>query len=111
MDTDGPFTSGAAVALPQHLRNHVLLWPTIVLMVQRQRAPKHAAKLRMIALLVGGAVPVVAFAAAALMTGPAMMIACLLGLTGLCIGVLLERWLFFAEAQHAAMFYYGAKAV
>ena len=76
-----------------------------------QIARKHAAKLRMIALLVGGAVPVVAFAAAALMTGPAMMIACLLGLTGLCIGVLLERWLFFAEAQHAAMLYYGAKAV
>lgn len=76
-----------------------------------QIARKHAEKLRMIALLVGGAVPLLAFAAAALITGPAMMIACLLGLAGLGIGVLLERWLFFAEAQHAAMLYYGAKAV
>jgi DMSO reductase anchor subunit len=76
-----------------------------------QIARKHAAKLRRIALFIGGAVPLIAYAVAALISGPGMMVACFLGLAGLGIGVLLERWLFFAEAKHAAMLYYGAKAV
>lgn len=74
-------------------------------------ARKHADRLRMIALLVGGAVPVIAFAVAALATGPVTLIAALAGLIAIAIGVLTERWLFFAEAEHAAMLYYGAKAV
>lgn len=74
-------------------------------------ARKHAARLRMIALLLGGAVPVLAFATAALSTGPIMVLASFIGLFGVGVGVLLERWLFFAEAEHAAMLYYGAKAV
>jgi len=76
-----------------------------------QIARKHAARLRIIALVLGGAVPLLAFATAALSVGPVMVAACIVGVAGVGIGVLLERWLFFAEAQHAAMLYYGAKAV
>ena len=76
-----------------------------------QIAQKHAARLRMIALAVGGAIPVLAFAAAGLAGGTVMIFAAIIGLIGIAIGVLVERWLFFAEARHAAMLYYGAKAV
>jgi len=74
-------------------------------------ARKHAVRLRRIALLVGGAVPVIAFAAAALFIGPITLVAALIGLIGVSIGVLTERWLFFAEAEHASMLYYGASDV
>ena len=76
-----------------------------------QIARKHAARLRVIALLIGGAIPVLAFIIAGTVSGPALVIAALIGLVGTVVGVLLERWLFFAEAQHAAMLFYGAKAV
>lgn len=76
-----------------------------------QIARKHAARLRMIALLFGGAIPILAFIVAGFVGGPALMIVALAGLAGTVVGVLLERWLFFAEAQHAAMLFYGAKAV
>ena len=76
-----------------------------------QIARKHAARLRVIALLIGGAIPVLAFIIAGTVSGPTLVIATLIGLAGTVIGVLLERWLFFAEAQHAAMLFYGAKAV
>jgi DMSO reductase anchor subunit len=75
-----------------------------------QIARKHAARLRVIALLIG-AVPVLAFIIAGTVSGPALAVAVLIGLAGTVVGVLLERWLFFAEAQHAAMLFYGAKAV
>ncbi len=76
-----------------------------------QIARKHAARLRRMALLVGGLLPIVAFAGAGLTTGLTMVVAALLGVVGMGIGVLVERWLFFAEAEHAAMLYYGAQAV
>lgn len=76
-----------------------------------QIARKHAARLRMVALVLGGVIPVIAFVTAALSAGPLMIFASFVGLAGTGAGVLLERWLFFAEAQHAAMLFYGAKAV
>ncbi|TWH01160.1 DMSO reductase anchor subunit [Mesorhizobium sp. J18] len=74
-------------------------------------ARKHAEKLFRLALIFGGAVPIV------------LMVLCLLpglsgGLTALllfvavlshALGILLERWLFFAEARHAVMNYYGGR--
>ena len=65
-------------------------------------ARRHATKLRIIALLVGGAAPagLVAFAADA---PPALASAAALHLAG----VMVERWLFFAEAKHTVSLYYG----
>ena len=76
-----------------------------------QIARKHVARLRKVALLLGGVIPVLAFLIAGFVGGPVLVIAALVGLAGTAMGVLLERWLFFAEAQHAAMLFYGAKTV
>lgn len=71
-------------------------------------ARKHAQKLRAIALVLGFAVPLAA-ALIALTTGGilATLLAVLAALSSVA-GVLVERWLFFAEARHTVMLYYGA---
>jgi DMSO reductase anchor subunit len=65
-------------------------------------ARKHAARLRVIALLSGGVVP-----AALVLFGrgsvPVLGLALLVHLAG----VFVERWLFFAEAKHVVSLYYG----
>jgi len=68
---------------------------------------KHARKLSMLATLFGGVLPIVvlgvahfAWPAGALLAVPAALM--LFG-----AGVAVERWLFFAEARHAVMNYYG----
>ena len=74
-------------------------------------ARKHAAKLRIIALLGGWLVP-----AALVLIGltlapmPAFALAVLAVVLGIA-GTLVERWLFFAEAKHAVTLYYGADKV
>lgn len=72
-------------------------------------ARKHARKLRRIALVAGGVLPAVLFFLV-LIFGASGPLA--LGLAGVAamlhlIGLLVERWLFFAEARHAVMNYYG----
>ena len=72
-------------------------------------ARKHAAKLRMIALAVGFGMPellTLAGAALPLTLGSWLVIPAAVLAT---IGVLVERWLFFAEAKHTVMLYYGAE--
>jgi DMSO reductase anchor subunit len=73
-------------------------------------ARKHAGKLWRLALLSGVGVPVVLLvllAATGLQGGaPAALIAAIALVACLC-GLLVERWLFFAEARHAVMNYYG----
>jgi len=71
-------------------------------------ARKHAAKLARLALLLGGIAPALALLAA-LAAGGGALAAALLGLALLShvLGMLTERWLFFAEARHAVMNYYG----
>ena len=66
---------------------------------------KHAQTLRRIALLAGGAIPLLALAVSPLLQSGAIILLSLANLTHL-IGVLAERWLFFAEARHAVMSYY-----
>jgi DMSO reductase anchor subunit len=73
-------------------------------------ARKHAAKLWIIALTLGGVVPFVLFAlllAAGAPAGPGAALVAGLALASHVVGVLAERWLFFAEARHAVMNYYG----
>jgi len=73
-------------------------------------ARKHAAKLWVIAVLLGGVVPFVLLGlllAAGAQVGPGAALVAGLALASHAIGVLAERWLFFAEARHAVMNYYG----
>ena len=67
-------------------------------------ARKHAARLRLIALAAGFAAPAV-LALLALAGAPAAPLLALGALLALG-GVLVERWLMFAEATHTAMLYY-----
>ncbi|WP_315923435.1 dimethyl sulfoxide reductase anchor subunit family protein [Mesorhizobium sp. SP-1A] len=72
-------------------------------------ARKHAAKLWLIALVAGGAVPglILLVLAIAGNGGTAAAIAAAIALLLHVLGVLVERWLFFAEARHSVMNYYG----
>ena len=72
-------------------------------------ARKHAAKLRKIAVLAGAALPLLAlFLAFAIPFSPVTAGALTFGFVVHIVGVLVERWLFFAEAKHTMMLYYGA---
>jgi DMSO reductase anchor subunit len=74
-------------------------------------ARKHAARLRRLALLAGLAVPSVCLLSA----GPAPlwleMALILAAVAAGMSGLLIERWLFFAEAEHLVTLYYGAGRV
>jgi DMSO reductase anchor subunit len=73
-------------------------------------ARKHSTKLRRIAFLGYCALP---FALTLLTSeaAPAIAIPGTLA-AAICVsfGVVVERWLFFAEARHVSMLYYGAKS-
>ena len=69
-------------------------------------ARKHAERLRRLALLL-------AFAAAVAMlllsqVPRLAVLGSLLAALSMAVGLLIERWLFFAEAEHVSMLYYGA---
>lgn len=68
-------------------------------------ARRHANALRRIALIGGGAIPLLALAAGLLNPGGALVFL-LVAILAHLVGVLAERWLFFAEARHAVMSYY-----
>ena len=70
-----------------------------------QIARKHAAKLRRLVLCLGFAAPIVLVGVALAGLVPGFSLICAVMATGL--GLLLERWLFFAEATHVAALYYG----
>ena len=65
-------------------------------------ARKHAAQLRVLALLAGGLLPV---SLLFLLAPTAVVLAAVVLLH--MIGVFVERWLFFAEAKHSVTLYYG----
>lgn len=72
-------------------------------------ARKHADKLFAIAVLLGGVVPavLVLLLLVAGAGGWLAVFAATLAVLSHLVGVLVERWLFFAEAKHAVMNYYG----
>lgn len=72
-------------------------------------ARKHADKLWRLAMLVGGVVPVVLLAMLALAGagGAVAVLVAAVAVLSYYAGVFTERWLFFAEARHAVMNYYG----
>jgi DMSO reductase anchor subunit len=71
-------------------------------------ARKHAAKLARIAFGLGGVVPALLLIAV-LVAGQGLVatIASAIAVVAFVVGILVERWLFFAEARHAVMNYYG----
>jgi DMSO reductase anchor subunit len=72
-------------------------------------ARKHARKLRMISIVFGFILPALLLAIAYAIGGIA---AGALSVTAACIsmvGLLTERWLFFAEAKHTVTLYYGGR--
>ena len=71
-------------------------------------ARRHASKLRLIALSVGGIGPLLLTLAASSEVLPTLTLS--LAAAMLIAGLLVERWLFFAEARHAVMSYYDRRA-
>jgi DMSO reductase anchor subunit len=76
-------------------------------------ARRHAGKLRRLSLLLGGLLPaalvflLLVAAIAGANGGLAMVLTMALAIISHVVGMLAERWLFFAEARHAVMNYYG----
>ena len=71
-------------------------------------ARKHARRLRVLALLFLCAAPV-ALLALSIGSSSAMLLLSAGAAASAAIGVVIERWLFFAEAQHVVTLYYGAE--
>lgn len=71
-------------------------------------ARRHALKLRRLTLVVGFALPLLLSLGAALIAGPLGALAAVLAAVSAIAGVLVERWLFFAEAKHTVTLFYGA---
>ncbi len=72
-------------------------------------ARRHADRQRHTVMLVGIAAPIVqTVAALALGATWAVVLCALLAAAAGSLGAVVERWLFFAEAKHSVMLYYGA---
>ena len=71
-------------------------------------ARKHRLRLRLIARVAGFAVPLLATLAALF---AASAVAAAVAVVSAALGLVVERWLFFAEATHTVTLYYGAEAV
>lgn len=70
---------------------------------------KHAAKLRALVQIIGFALPIL-FLLVSVIVGEAVALALtVLAVAAMAFGVVVERWLFFAEAQHVVTLYYGAQ--
>ena len=74
-------------------------------------ARRHADKLRRLTHLTAFALPLVLLAASIGLSGIAAMATAVLAALSASVGVVVERWLFFAEARHTVMLYYGEQRV
>jgi DMSO reductase anchor subunit len=74
-------------------------------------ARKHRVRLRRMARLAGFALPALLTLVALIFGGAIGGIAAGLAVASAALGLVVERWLFFAEAKHTVMLYYGADAV
>jgi len=74
-------------------------------------ARKHRVRLRLIARIAAFVLPAVLSLMALLGPGPSAAAAAALAVASAALGLVIERWLFFAEAKHTVMLYYGADAV
>jgi len=72
---------------------------------------KHRVRLRLIARVLGFALPALLTLVALLSAPNTAIVACGLAIVCVAIGLVTERWLFFAEAKHTVTLYYGSEAV
>ena len=71
---------------------------------------RHAEKLRRLSVLFAFIIPAV-LSVAILVTGPAIdAVLVVLAVISGGVGLVMERWLFFAEAEHVSMLFYGREA-
>lgn len=116
IDSDAPVTtSGTATGLGHLGRVRQLDGPsTSKNYVMREMgyrvARKHVHKLRMIAAVAGIVVPLALLMVAGMMATAGGWIPALLAALCGALGVVVERWLFFAQATHVVTTYYGAEA-
>jgi sulfite dehydrogenase (quinone) subunit SoeC len=73
-------------------------------------ARKHARRLRALSVLVGFAAPLLLTIAALVLPALPALIAALAASLLALTGIFVERWLFFAEATHTVVLYYGRAA-
>jgi DMSO reductase anchor subunit len=74
-------------------------------------ARKHALRLRFLARLCGFALPALLTLVAIVLKGGFGILAAALAVVLAALGLIVERWLFFAEAKHTVTLYYGADTV
>jgi sulfite dehydrogenase (quinone) subunit SoeC len=74
-------------------------------------ARQHRIRLRQIARSSGFAFPAIASLLAVFLTGPVGTTLAGLGAASAAVGIVIERWLFFAEAKHTILLYYGVDTV
>jgi sulfite dehydrogenase (quinone) subunit SoeC len=74
-------------------------------------ARKHAARLRLIVRAAAFAAPALLTLVGLLWTGVVGDVAAALAVLSGGLGLIVERWLFFAEAKHTVTLYYGAETV
>jgi sulfite dehydrogenase (quinone) subunit SoeC len=74
-------------------------------------ARTHRVRLRTIARFAAFILPAILTLLALLVGGVIGAIAAALAVLSAALGLVVERWLFFAEAKHTVMLYYGAEAV
>lgn len=72
-----------------------------------QVARKHATKLRRLALNLGLLLPAILLILAGVTAGIAQLTLLVIALAFGLTGIVIERWLFFAEARHAVTLFYG----
>jgi DMSO reductase anchor subunit len=114
--TSSPSTVASATALgsrgrvrlfePPHTQDNYLLRE-----MGYRIARKHRERLRAIARITTFVIPAITTLVAVIGTGLAGMIGAAVAVASAALGLLIERWLFFAEAKHTVMLYYGAEAV
>jgi DMSO reductase anchor subunit len=71
-------------------------------------ARKHAYRLRAFATILAFVLPFLLTAATIALVQPVAGVAAMLAAMSAILGVLIERWLFFAEAKHTVTLYYGS---
>jgi DMSO reductase anchor subunit len=114
--TSAPSTVASATALGRSGRVRMLEPPhteeNYLLQEMGYRiARKHRVRLRVIARVAGFGLPALLTLVALLGPGGAAAIAAALAVLSAALGLVIERWLFFAEAKHTVTLYYGAEAV
>jgi DMSO reductase anchor subunit len=114
--TSAPSTMASATSLGSRGRVRILEAPHteenyLLKEMGFKIARKHRMRLRRIARLAAFAGPAVLTLLCLLFGGVIGVITAGFAVASAALGVVVERWLFFAEAKHTVILYYGAEAV